>query len=97
MQQIISRLLRQFFPLAVTRNELEVLQASFLMTHEIESSYHFSFMAYLQYSVEDDFAQMVGVRWTHWLFIICYILLSTVIGEMKEISFKQFSATDLPN
>ena len=81
VMQSLRRLVRQFFPLAVSKNELEVLQASFLLTHEIETAHQFSFMAYLQYSVEDDFAGMAGIRVLNWLFITCYLLLTCAVGN----------------
>lgn len=71
---------RQFFPLAVTKKELELLEGSYMLTYGIGPLFNFNFINYLQYSVEEDFAEIAGLGWKSWGFIIFFVFLTSAIG-----------------
>ena len=43
----------------------------------------FDFMAYLRQSMEDDYASLVGLGLAMWVFLIVFVLLSSVWGEQS--------------
>lgn len=48
--------------------------------HSIGSSHDFDFIAYLRDSLEDDYAQLVGLSVPVWLIIVLSLLLSWALG-----------------
>ncbi len=42
----------------------------------------FEFMAYLRQSMEDDYASLVGLGLAMWVFLIVFVLLSSVWGAL---------------
>ena len=43
-------------------------------------------MAYLRQSMEDDYASLVGLGLAMWVFLIVFVLLSSVWGELPYSS-----------
>lgn len=46
----------------------------------------FDFMAYLRQSMEDDYASLVGLGLAMWVFLIVFVLLSSVWGKLTHSS-----------
>ncbi|KAK9829176.1 hypothetical protein WJX72_004342 [[Myrmecia] bisecta] len=78
-EEFLHCMLRQFMPNIIRREELSIMRASFHLTHGVDTT-EFDFMAYLTDSLDDDFAQIVGLGLPMWIFIIVFILLSHKIG-----------------
>ncbi|CAL8467379.1 g6916 [Coccomyxa elongata] len=64
----------------VTKEQFSLMRASFYLTHHIDSGAQFDFMGYLRQSMEDDYASLVGLGLAMWVFLIMFVLLSSVWG-----------------
>ncbi|KAK9909834.1 hypothetical protein WJX75_008172 [Coccomyxa subellipsoidea] len=74
-------IVRQFNLVSVvTKEEFSLMRASFYLTHHIDTGAQFDFMAYLRQSMEDDYASLVGLGLAMWVFLIVFVLLSSVWG-----------------
>lgn len=60
------------------------MKSSFLLTHQIRSTYAFSFLDYLRAAMEEDFSHVVGLGLPMWCFIIIFVLLSADIGDLTS-------------
>ena len=45
----------------------------------------FDFMTYMSCSMEDDYASLVGLGLPMWIFLIVFVLLSTVWGMLTQL------------
>jgi hypothetical protein len=56
---------------------------------EMHAGAKFDFVSYMRSSMEDDYGQLVGLGLPMWLFLIFFVLLSSVWGDL-------FTTTLLP-
>ncbi|KIY94682.1 hypothetical protein MNEG_13280 [Monoraphidium neglectum] len=71
----------QVSPWTVTSQEFAVMRASFFLSHDLgPSPPATAFQPYLLECAERDGAQVVGLGLVTWLFIICFVLLSSAVG-----------------
>jgi hypothetical protein len=76
--QVAYRMLNGFG--SVNKQEFMLMRASFFISHNVDLA-AFDFVDYSNYSMEEDFAEVVGLGADTWLMVACFFVITTWVGE----------------
>ena len=58
------------------------MRASLHLNHRIDLSAGFNFMDYVAANAEHQLSHVVGLGLPMWLFVVCFVLLSSLTGDV---------------
>ena len=81
-------ILRQFCPNPITKSQLCNMRASLHLNHRIDLNSGFNFMEYVAAHAEHRLSYIVGLGLPMWLFVVCFVLLSSVTGDLSQCALE---------